>query len=45
NKEGKFLGVGINRFSAKGDSESQGPAPANVVLPAADLMESAAQAK
>ena len=45
NKEGKFLGVGINRFSAKGDSESQGPAPANVVLPAVDLMESAAQAK
>ena len=45
NKEGKFLGIGINRFSAKGDSESQGPMPSNVVLPAADLLESAAQAK
>jgi S1-C subfamily serine protease len=45
NKDGKFLGIGINRFSAKGDSESQGPMPSNVVLPAADLLESAAQAK
>ena len=45
NKEGKFLGIGINRFSAKGDSESQGPVPSAVVLPAADLLESAAQAK
>jgi S1-C subfamily serine protease len=45
NKDGKFLGIGINRFSAKGDSDSQGPAPSNVVLPAADLLESAAQAK
>ncbi len=45
NKEGKFLGFGINRFGPKGDSESQGPVPSNVVLPAADLMESAAQAK
>lgn len=45
NKEGKFLGIGINRFSAKGDTESQGPMPSNVVLPAADLLESAAQAK
>ena len=44
NKDGKFLGIGINRFSPKGDSE-QGPAPSNVVLPAADLLESAAQAK
>ncbi len=45
NKDGKFLGLGINRFSAKGDADSQGPMPASVVLPAADLLESAAQAK
>jgi S1-C subfamily serine protease len=45
NKDGKFLGIGINRFSPKGDSENQGPAPSNVVLPAADLLESASQAK
>lgn len=45
NKDGKFVGIGINRFSAKGDSENQGPMPSNVVLPAADLAESAAQAK
>ena len=45
NKEGKFLGIGINRFSPKGENEGQGPAPSNVILPAADLMESAAQAK
>lgn len=44
NKDGKFLGIGINRFSPKGDSD-QGPAPTNVILPAADLLESAAQAK
>jgi S1-C subfamily serine protease len=45
NKDGKFLGLGINRFSAKGDTESQGPMPSNVVLPASDLLEAAAQAK
>jgi S1-C subfamily serine protease len=45
NKDGKFLGLGINRFSAKGDTESQGPVPSNVVLPASDLLEAAAQAK
>ena len=45
NKEGKFLGIGINRFSPKGDTEGQGPVPSNVILPAADLLESAAQAK
>lgn len=45
NKDGKFLGLGINRFSAKGDSDGQGPSPSNVVLPAVDLLESAAQAK
>ena len=45
NKDGKFLGIGINRFGPKGDTESQGPVPSNVILPAADLLESAAQAK
>lgn len=45
NKEGKFVGLGINRFGPKGDTDGPGPVPANVVLPAADLMESAAQAK
>lgn len=45
NKDGKFLGIGINRFSAKGDTENQNAMPSNVVLPAADLLESAAQAK
>lgn len=44
NGEGKFLGIGINRFSPKAESE-QGPAPANVILPAADLAESVAQVK
>lgn len=44
NKDGKFLGIGINRFSAKGDTE-QGPMPSSVVLPAEDLLEAAAQAK
>ena len=45
NKDGKFVGFGINRFSPKGDSDSQGPVPQNVILPAEDLLESAAQAK
>ena len=45
NYEGKFIGFGINRFSAKGEESGQGPSSANVVLPAADLVESAAQAK
>jgi len=45
NKDGKFLGIGINRFSAKGESDNQNIMPSNVVLPAADLLESAAQAK
>lgn len=27
NQDGKFLGIGINRFGPKGDSEGQGPAP------------------
>ena len=45
NKDGKFLGLGINRFSAKGESDNQNLMPSNVILPAADLKESAAQAK
>jgi hypothetical protein len=45
NGEGKFLGIGVNHFSPKGDSESQGPSPSGVVLPASDLLESSAQAK
>lgn len=45
NKDGKFLGIGVNRFSAKGDSEAQAGMPSSVVLPAVDLLESAAQAK
>jgi len=45
NGEGKLLGFGINRFSAKGEDSDQGPTSANVVLPAAELIESAAQAK
>jgi hypothetical protein len=44
NAEGKFLGIGINRFSPKGETD-QAPTPANVILPAADLEESAAQVK
>lgn len=45
NKDGKFVGIGINRFGPKNDSEGQGAMPSSVVLPAADLAESAAQAK
>jgi hypothetical protein len=45
NPEGKFLGIGINRFGPKSESEGQGPVASNVILPAADLLESAAQAK
>lgn len=44
NGEGKFIGFGVNRFSAKSDDSEQ-PSAANVVLPAADLIEAAAQAK
>ncbi|MCX6878733.1 MAG: serine protease [Verrucomicrobia bacterium] len=45
NGDGKFIGFGINRFSAKGEDSDQGPSSANVILPAADIVESAAQAK
>jgi len=45
NKEGRFLGIGVNRFAPKGESDAQASVPSSVVLPAADLMESAAQAK
>jgi S1-C subfamily serine protease len=44
-QDGKFAGIGINRFSPKGDTETQGAPPTNVILPAADILESAAQAK
>lgn len=45
NGDGKFVGFGINRFSAKGEDNDQGPTSANVILPASELIESAAQAK
>jgi S1-C subfamily serine protease len=45
NGEGKFVGFGINRFSSKSEESEQGPSATNVVLPAADLIEAAAQAK
>lgn len=45
NGAGKFLGFGINRFGAKSDSDMQANIPSNVILPATDLMESAAQGK
>lgn len=46
NKDGKFVGIGINRFSPKAETDAQAAAmPSSVVLPAADLLESAAQAK
>ncbi len=45
NKDGKFLGIGINRFSPKGETDQMTAAPNSVILPAVDLLESAAQAK
>lgn len=45
NAEGKFVGFGINRFSAKTEEVDQNAAATNVVLPAADLVEAVAQAK
>lgn len=45
NRDGKFLGIGINRFSAKNDTENQAPSASSVILPAADLLESASQAQ
>lgn len=44
NKDGKFVGLGVNRFGAKSDAE-QGGNPSSVVLPADDVVEAAAQAK
>lgn len=44
NAAGKFLGIGVNRFSAKADAESQ-PSAASILLPAADLLEIAGQVK
>jgi S1-C subfamily serine protease len=45
NGDGKFIGFGINRFSPKAEESEQGPSATNVVLPASDLIEAAAQAK
>ncbi|MGC4015581.1 MAG: serine protease [Luteolibacter sp.] len=44
NGDGKFIGIGINRFPPKSD-ESGSTQATNVILPAADLLESASQAK
>ena len=44
NGEGRFIGIGVNRFSAKSNGEGQASA-SNVILPAEDLLESAAQVK
>jgi S1-C subfamily serine protease len=44
NGEGKLVGFGVNRFSSKSDTEGQASA-ANVLLPVADLLESASQVK
>lgn len=46
NSDGKFVGIGINRFAPKSEDMDGGSTGAtSVVLPAADLIESAAQAK
>ena len=44
NEEGKFLGIGINRLSSK-NSTDQGITGSTVLLPAADIAESASQVK
>jgi hypothetical protein len=44
NEEGKFLGIGINRLSSKNSTE-QGITGTTVLLPAADIAESASQIK
>lgn len=44
NEEGKFLGIGINRLSSKNSTE-QGITGTTVLLPAADITESASQIK
>lgn len=46
NGEGKFVGIGINRFAPKSDDGEGGVGGASsVVLPAEDVIEAAAQAK
>ena len=45
NANGKFVGMGVNRFSAKNDTEAQNPSASSVILPAEDILESATQAK
>jgi hypothetical protein len=44
NGEGKFLGIGVNRLSSKNSTES-GLTGSAVLLPAADIAESASQVK
>lgn len=44
NRDGKFVGFGINRFGPKSEA-AQMATPSSVILPAEDLLESAAQAK
>jgi hypothetical protein len=44
NAEGKFLGIGINRLSSKNTTEMNLTGN-TVLLPAADLLESASQVK
>lgn len=45
NGDGKFVGLGVNRFSSTGVREGGVPAPVSVVLPAEDLLETASQVK
>jgi hypothetical protein len=44
NEEGKFLGIGINRLSSKNSGEAN-LTGSSVLLPAADIVESASQVK
>jgi S1-C subfamily serine protease len=44
NDQGKFIGIGINRLSSKGATDGN-VAGSAVLLPAADLLESASQVK
>jgi len=46
NGDGKFVGIGVNRFAPKSDDlDGGGAAASSVVLPATDVLEAAAQAK
>lgn len=44
NSDGKFVGLGVNRFNAGADGGGT-PVPMNVVLPVEDLLDSASQVK